>query len=703
MLPSGLLVDLHDCVGNTPTVSRRPRFSWLLDVSADWPPRDDARGSKPEPARGLRQSAYRIRCTEPSNGKLLADTGRVVSSRSTGVVIPGWAPRPGTAFSWQVMAWDQSGNPTPWSPVGSCHVDPAPLPKAVSPRDRLVVRQDSPVATVSIAPGHDFLDFGRALFGNVEIVGEPGERLIVRLGEKRAGNRVDPKPGRNVRFHEEHVEIGQDGMATLRLRPADQRRMPADIGPVMPFRYAEVERSRPNARVAMRRRLVTVPFDSKNSSFSSSDPVLDSIWKLCKDTMEATSFCGVYVDGDRERLPYEADAYINMLGHYAVDRSYATARHSHELLLFEPTWPTEWILFSVLMAWQDFWHTGDSSSLERHARVLDAKSLRRIARQDGLISTVQPAVPRSVLDSIFRAEPIRDNVDWPPGERDGYEMLPVNTVMNAFFLEALATLAKIFDVLGRPADSVAVQAHRDRALSSFQSVFFDPAKGRYVDGEGSRHASLHASLFALAFDLVPAEKRSVVADFVVSKGMACSVYAAQFLVDALYRSGRADAGFALLTSRGERSWAHMVVDVGTTIALEAWDDKFKPNQDWNHAWGAAPANLIPRWVAGVEVAKPGAEAVRIAPQPGPLARFDALVPTIRGGVRVRFERDGADHRFLVRLPANTDGAFVVMARPGMVVDSVRVDGQLLAENNSRREVPLLPGVSHRIVVRYRSA
>lgn len=43
-----------------------------------------------------------------------------------------------------------------------------------------------------------------------------------------------------------------------------------------------------------------------------------AIWEMCKHTMKATSFGRVFVDGDRERLPYEADAYINMLGWYCL-------------------------------------------------------------------------------------------------------------------------------------------------------------------------------------------------------------------------------------------------------------------------------------------------------------------------------------------------------------------------------------------------
>ena len=41
--------------------------------------------------------------------------------------------------------------------------------------------------------------------------------------------------------------------------------------------------------------------------------------------------------------------------------------------------------------------------------------------------------------------------------------------------------------------------------TAFQRLLFDPAKGAYRDGEGTEHLSQHASLFPLAFGLVPAE------------------------------------------------------------------------------------------------------------------------------------------------------------------------------------------------------
>ena len=84
-----------------------------------------------------------------------------------------------------------------------------------------------------------------------------------------------------------------------------------------------------------------------------------------------------------------------------------------------------------------------------------------------------------------------------------------------------------------------------------------------------------------------------------------------------------------------------MVESGTTISWEAWDQKYKPNQDWNHAWGAAPANLLPRYVLGVRALAPGWSRAVIAPSPGKLKFAAGKVPTPLGPVRVDWKNDGA--------------------------------------------------------------
>ena len=160
----------------------------------------------------------------------------------------------------------------------------------------------------------------------------------------------------------------------------------------------------------------------------------------------------------------------------------------------------------------------------------------------------------------------------------------INTVVNAFHYRTLVLMAEMADALGKSADAGDFRRDSERVRAAFNAKLFDPDARVYVDGDGSKHASLHANLFALAFDLVPDDRRPKVIDFVKSRGMACSPYAAQYLLEALFENGQADYAIALMTSKDERSWRHML-DVGATITMEAWDAKFKPNLDWNHAWG----------------------------------------------------------------------------------------------------------------------
>jgi hypothetical protein len=401
------------------------------------------------------------------------------------------------------------------------------------------------------------------------------------------------------------------------------------------------------------------PFSDEAARFRSSSRILDDIWALCKYSMKATSFAGVYVDGDRERIPYEADAYIQQLSHYAVDREYSLARRTHEYLLRHPTWPTEWKQHSVLIAWTDYMYTGDKESLAENYDLLKAeKTLEQYARSDGLLNTSK----------------LRDIVDWPKGERDHFDFRDVNTVVNAFYYKTLVQMADLAGAIGRENEAAGYRKKAAAVRAVFNKVFFDPRRGVYVDGEGSRHASLHANMMPLAFDLAPEDQIDRVADYVASRGMACSVYGAQYLLEALYRAGRDEVALQRMTSKGIRSWRNML-RVGSTITMEAWDDRFKPNQDWSHSWGAAPANIISRYVLGVRPLEPGFGKVLIRPQPGSLRHASGTVPTIRGPVKVSFETE-ADKSFVLSLniPMNVV-ARVELPRAGKRPSTVVLDGK----------------------------
>ncbi|MEA1997254.1 MAG: family 78 glycoside hydrolase catalytic domain, partial [Gemmatimonadota bacterium] len=625
--PSGLMCELMEYPGRTVIEDPRPELGWIVNSALD----DDI------------QTAYRVLVASSlenlkSNTGDMWDTGRVESAESMNIEYSGRPLEPEAEYFWKVRTWNRMGEGSPYSAPQGFRTGRMTAPStACYPLEKHEIR---PVRVVRKGPGHYFIDFGKAAFGTVKMTltgdSDRPDEVEVHLGEVPTGeDAIDRSPGGSMRYRKMILPLREGTHTyTVSITP-DKRntgrgaiRMPPDIGEVMPFRYCEIigcpselDRSM-IAQVA-----VNYPFNDSASGFSSSSKVLDDVWELCKYSIKATSFCGIYVDGDRERIPYEADAYINQLCHYCVDREFTIARRSHEYLITHPSWPTEWILHSVLMAWADYLYTGNDESIERYYEDLKAKTLLALAREDGLVSTRTGLVTEEVLKSIHFSGRLDDIVDWPkasfggegvPGERDGYVMTDINTVVNAFLYQALVLMGRIAGALERDEDAEYFRGKAEAVKRSINEKLLDRERGVYLDGEGTDHASLHANMFPLTFGLVPAEYRESVVDFIKSRGMACSVYGAQYLLEALYLAGEADYALRLMISTSERSWAHMIYDVGTTITLEAWDSKYKPNLDWNHAWGAAPANLLPRFVLGVEPLEPGWSQASIRPSPGDL-------------------------------------------------------------------------------------
>lgn len=578
----------------------------------------------------------------------------------------------------------------------------ASLPAAVpggAPRSPVVSASEAPVKAEKRADGVWFVDFGEAAFGTVEITSPdaaPGTRITVHLGEALSSPQtLNRNPGGSVRYQKcdltlrpraavrTEIQWGQPGWTDSgRLDP------PKGVPQVMPFRYVEIEGAPSSFGASQIRRISwSVPFDENASSFESSSPELNSVWRLCKHSIKATSFLGLYVDGDRERKPYEADVLINQLSHYCVDSRYDTARLSHEYLLDHPTWPTEWRLQSVLIAWNDYLWSGDDSSVRRHYNTLKQRLMAERRTSDGLFRG-------------FKDGEIKDIIDWPAGERDGYDMKPeVKTVVTAFHYRALVLMEKIAAHLGKAAEAKEFSTMAGITFKAVNEKLWDEVRGCYTDGldpSGARsaHASAHANFFPLALGLVPPERVARVAAFLKPRGMACSVYGAQFLLDGLYAAGEGDQALALLVSNSRRSWRNMIEKVGSTITLEAWDPSLKPNLDWNHAWGTAPANLIPRGLMGIEPLEPGFKRFRVCPQTAGLDHAELKMPTPRGPVLLEIRgRDAAAWSADLTVPGGAVAEFLLPHAGEASVESGgrSVPPRVLREEGGREVLGLPPG------------
>ena len=530
-----------------------------------------------------------------------------------------------------------------------------------------------------------FIDFGKDAFGTLEFEykAKKNDSIIVRLGEELKNGIINRKPQGHIRFQQLKIQVNpKTSKYKINLRP-DKRNttnaailLPDSFPVLMPFRYVELENVTEDLVPENVSQLAYhTYFDEDQSSFTSSDSILNQVWEMCKYTMKATTFSGLYVDGDRERIPYEADAYIQQLGHYSVDREYAMGKATIEYFMYHPTWPTEWQQHVALLFYQDYMYTGNTELIEKYYERLKYKTLMELAREDGLISTQLGKVTPEIMKNLGFTDPnikLRDIVDWPPaqkdtgwqlateeGERDGFVFKPINTVINSLYFKNMEIMAEFARVLNKPEEALDFELKAAKAKKAINEKLFNKETGAYVDGEGTDHSSVHSNMMALAFNIVPEAYIDTVVAFIKTRGMGCSVYGAQYLMEAVYNGNAANYALELMTATHDRSWYNMI-KVGATMAMEAWDMKYKPNADWNHAWGAVPANIIPRGLWGITPKTPGFGLVQIKPQLGTLTESSIKVPTVKGTIKGVFDVvSRRKQKYVIELPAGVSGEFLL--------------------------------------------
>ena len=685
-VPSGLMTNFGRQPGQVLPANQTPEFSWIVPTDA------------------VAQSAYEVlvASSETNLNNNIGDvwsSGQVRGSQST-VPYAGPALKPGMACFWKVRLWDTDNRTGDYSATQSFRVGQPG--GSLAPPASFQIERNAPQSFRRNADGSFFADFGKDAFATLALTysAAKADTLLVRLGEQLDGDRINRKPAGHIRYQEVRLAV-QPGqrLYQLAIKPDQPERrtdntkpgavvLPDSFPVLLPFRYAEIERAGTLTADALTRVAYFGQFDDSQSSFTSSDTILNQVWDLCKYSIKETSFAGLYIDGDRERIPYEADAYLNQLSHYATDREYGMARRTIAYFMQHPTWPTEWQLHVALMMHQDYMATGNTDLIARYYAPLVHKTLIELVRDDGLISSQSPKNTPAFMQKLGFTDPsvkLKDIVDWPPaqkdtdwklataeGERDGYVFTPVNTVVNALFVKNMEIMAEFAHILNKPTDEARFQLAALKAKQAINEKLFNDKTGTYVDGEGTDHSSLHANMMVLAFDVVPDSRKKSVAEFIKSRGMACSVYGSQYLLESLYNAGEADYALQLMTAQTDRSWYNMI-RAGSTVTWEAWDTKYKPNLDWNHAWGATPANVIPRNMWGIQPAVPGGSIVSIRPQLGTLTTSSIKVPMLKGAVSASYVRKSKlNQEYIIDLPANVSAELALQSSPE---DTIVVDGE----------------------------
>ena len=106
------------------------------------------------------------------------------------------------------------------------------------------------------------------------------------------------------------------------------------------------------------------------------------------------------------------------------------------------------------------------------------------------------------------------------------------------------------------------------------------------------------------------------------------------VLQALFRNGRTEAAYRMLTADEERGWGVMIKKGYGTM----WEG-FSDIESHSHAWNAYPARILAEYLVGIRCAEPGFARVELKPCfPAELNHLSATVNTPQGKLAVKWDR-----------------------------------------------------------------
>jgi alpha-L-rhamnosidase len=568
--------------------------------------------------------------------------------------------------------WSEPGfDATRWDPVDVGPEPSAPLASHPGPRIG-VVTELAPLSVVERGAGKALFDFGQNVAGVVRLALEApaGTTLILRFGE----------------------ELEEDGSLFRRnltwARSVDQY-VARGGGPETwqprftyhGFRYVEVSGFPGSARPDLLRALALSSATRDVGEFHCSDPRLERLvenarWTLRANSMDVPTDC----PQRGERLGWTGDGQlfaasalwladlqtlydkwsIDLLGAQRPDGRFPLTAPAFPLMpVGGPFWEDAGVLVPALLHER----TGDRRLAERHLESMRA-FLASCAQRSGA-ELRAPATIEGFGDwNHFQAE------------------TPKDVLFLAAFARSARRYAELARALGRPTEEFGVPA---RFAAAFERACFE-ADGRVRGGTQTAYA------LALNENLVSPERRTrlgelLVADLAQRKGLTTGFVGTAELLPALSAIGRSDLAYGLLRSNTLPSWGYML-DQGATTIWERWDAR-TPSAFANQGRPSLSHTTLASFVAwlfenaaGIRPGAPGFSSLRLEPEPGPdLTWLEASHDSVRGRIRVRWERAGDEWRVAATVPPNLEATLTLRD-----ADDVHESGRACAQSPGVREL-----------------
>lgn len=555
-------------------------------------------------------------------------------------------------------------------------------------------------------------DFENVSFGTLKIVNHNSSKFTYKVNLNELLNqKINYFNKFSVGHFNNSFEIKDSLIIQLYQRNLPrQQDLDKNIKGVIPFRYAEITTTSKLNNFKVEKINVEYPFDGKVSEFKSSDKLLNDIWELCFNTIINTSFSGIFIDGNRERKPYEADAYLSQISQLSLINDSRISYLTIDYLLKNPNSILEWSFFMIEMVKEQYLNFGDKNFLMKNYDELKNRLFLNKINSKSLLN---------VTDSLgnyhlkIKNKILKPIIDWPPIERKDFELrqqsffelininfeiwyrkfrkftfnvynldnlksyhelkidylkneklkeiYPNNFVVNAYLLNAVDSMRYISMELDLKNDYIFYDDFYKNLKQSLLNNFYNQKNNFFWDTEQKKSSSFHSNLFGVLFNVAESDNKKIIKKHLISDLSKPSVFSSHFFLKMLYQNDFDDIALQYLKSQSERSWSSMINN-GLTMTSEVWQEESKKDMDYSHAWGSSPIFHVIRNIVGLNPIAPFYDKIIISPKPGNLESFSSKVVTPKGVFKIEYISNNESIIYKVGYPKNFDNFEIIIEK-----------------------------------------
>jgi alpha-L-rhamnosidase len=423
--------------------------------------------------------------------------------------------------------------------------------------------------------------------------------------------------------------------------------------------------------------------------FHCSSELLNSVYEMCERSARQNIQQDIIsVDAQREQSPWTADSWNigNVLLYNDRDtmmidkvvRDYAgeqfpsgdfpsccPAHRAGDYV--PPPQPSrcipEWSMYWPMLLWQQYLFSGDTLLLRTMAP--------RLTHFLDWIKTYQDPATKLLNPPGWRISEYAGG-NLPSG---GY-----NIATACQYYENLRIASRVFSVLGQASQSEDYSRQADEVKTGVNSNLFN---GQYYLARTDRKEMFPlASAWALRFDIEPEAAKSKILATIESAG---KPNLGGYGGDAFY-SGMLNAGGGDFVARDLARYRPMLEDNKAN-----WESF--GGAEANHAWTSYPAYLFLKYISGIQPTSGGFATFDVRPETGGLTFAEGTVPTVKGLITTRWQKNG-DGRFSlsVHVPADTRAA-IYIPKLSKKTFTVTESGKLLWPQRSNSSDPGVLSIS----------